>query len=340
MKPVMFTAPLAQLRLHRCMTPWIFSQTHRQANRQANSQAHTGSVGSVRESLGCAQNVSPRWCGRVARTLVLALLSGGLSLATMAPARSAIALPLQRLRLPAELTIAPNNFTPPQDLGAPGRREGAASRGNPPRPLVPAYAMTNPPPGEPTDLMRYGKTYRDRPELYVYLPTQFLRSGGEIQIGIFTDGTLIADQIIDASTLRPLAEVRVPVSLAENPNQVDVYAVVALPLPVQTHTGTPLTVAAGQTYGWLVQAFDPRSQDWSAQEGIIQGVALDPQVEAAIAAAPPDQKLDLLAQQGLWYDLVAAFVAQPQDEQAWRSLLSPFQGFEALLQGSWTFPER
>lgn len=277
----------------------------------------------------------------VARRLALALLSSNLALAPMLPALGTIPLPLQWLRLPAELTIAPNNFTPPQDLGAPGRREGAAARGTPPRPLVPAYAITPAPAGgDPANLMRYGKTYRDRPTLYASIPIPYLQPEGQVQVGVFEDGALIADHTLDASTLRPLATVAVPAPRQDDPNHVDQYAVVALSLPAQTHQGDPLALAPGKSYVWLVQAFDPKGQDWSAQEGVIQRVALEPQVEATIAAATPEQALNLLAQQGLWYDLAAAFVTQPQDEQAWRSLLSPFQGFEALLQGTWTFPER
>jgi hypothetical protein len=206
--------------------------------------------------------------------------------------------------------------------------------------LVPTYAIAHPSTGESADLMRYGKTYRDRPIIHVYIPTQYLQPNGKVQIGVFADGDLIADQTLEASALRPLAEIAVPAPRSDDPNAVDTYAVVALSLPEQTYAGDPFALAPGNSYGWLVQAFDPKTQDWSAQGGVIQRVALESPVEAAIAAAPPDQKLDLLAQQGLWYDLVAAFAAQPQDEQAWRSLLSPFQGFEALLQGSWTFPER
>lgn len=193
-------------------------------------------------------------------------------------------------------------YQPPANIGAPGRVEGAGTRGGncslADKPLT-ALVPNN----------RFGATVAAHPTFFVYMPALSPQE-------------------------RPLSVE----FLLEDANGNQVYkstfqankisGILALSLPAQA--GLP-SLKVGQDYKWsfsIICNADERSRD-IAVEGWVRRVALDPTLEAQLAQASPTQQVDLYAEAEIWHDALAALVQlrrnNPSDSavtQQWEKLLS------------------
>lgn len=192
-----------------------------------------------------------------------------------------------------------------------GRQRGAAGRGNclnvdvPLTALVPAVQK---PIGDgQTDLMMtniWGLTAKSHPTLLFYIPyANASAQAGEFVLQDKEDNDIYRTMI----ALPPIPSV-VKISLA------------AMSAPLEI----------GKMYRWY---FKVRCsvQNMSGPifvEGWMQRVALEPKISDLLAAATPLQKIDIYAENGIWYDTVADLaqmrVQNPGNEELeadWRQLL-------------------
>jgi hypothetical protein len=97
---------------------------------------------------------------------------------------------------------------------------------------------------------------------------------------------------------------------------------IAGPLKAGMHSfklsSTDVTLEPGVVYSWSVALLPagesrPRSQDPFARAAV-QRVAADDPILAAVDAAAPEQKLQTLADRGVWYDVLAAVSASVESD--------------------------
>lgn len=200
-------------------------------------------------------------------------------------------------------------FQPPK-RGMPGRREGggtrdplACVRGKPNR-LTALLPTTN-----------LGLTVADYPRFFWYMP-QTKAKQAEFTL-VEVDENLEDRQPIYKTTFN------LPESTPGG--------IASLQLPRQTHI-TPLKV--GKDYRWTVALIcDPsnRMRD-VAFEGWVQRVATDPRLTKQLTKATVSDRIQLLAQNGLWFDTLTALaserIAHPADpafKTSWAELLKSIQ---------------
>jgi hypothetical protein len=199
---------------------------------------------------------------------------------------------------------------PPQNIGAPGQREGAASRGACPRINTPLTALV------PVTQQALGKsgvnaesvwslTVAAHPTFWFYVPysPSSLRS---------TEFVLQDDADNDVY--------RTPVKLPEQPG------VISLRLP---STSKPLE--NGRIYHWYFKLYCSPQETSNPifVEGWVQRVTTSPALTSQLKAAlTPQQRIDLYAAHGIWYDALTAVgelrLVNPEDatlKADWNALL-------------------
>lgn len=214
--------------------------------------------------------------------------------------------------------------------GAPGRRKGAASRGECPSVSKPLTALV-PATGESSSESRgklavataksvLGLTAAEHPTFWFYVPYTLASERS-------TEFVLLDEQnnYVYKSTFTPTG----------------VPGIISFRLP---STAAPLEL--GKMYHWyfLVNC-DP--DDPVFVEGWIQRVALNPVLSQQLAVAPPRERVDLYATNGIWYEalttLAELYRATPADTRLatdWTTLLQAVDlnniTSEPLVSGSTT----
>ncbi|MEM9770235.1 MAG: DUF928 domain-containing protein [Cyanobacteria bacterium P01_D01_bin.73] len=243
-------------------------------------------------------------CSRSASTLAIALLSatGGGILSTsvilsanaqeFAPTLAQVPgqefSPPRDIGTPGRREPAGTRFSPPRDIGTPGRREPAGTRGTRcSRLLLPTFRNQQ---SAVVTSYGYGKTVSDRPKLYLYLD-----SGSQeinLRVSLFSEDR---DEAIAVVRKRYQGEGGI--------YEVDLFD------EAQSPDGQPLSLEAGKTYTLRseVACADPVTQDWSysVETGIIQRLATDTAFERQIEGlSTPLERVNFYAQEGLWVDFM------------------------------------
>lgn len=201
--------------------------------------------------------------------------------------------------------LAGANFTPPSNLGRPGNREGAATRG-----ACKVEATENEP--DLTAIVpvsNIGLTTATRPTLYWYLPSNNYQ---EIQFSLY--------QTKQDNTEALIYDTQLP--LAGRPR-----------LDSLTLDGKVAPLIEGVDYRWVVSLIcnpnDPDPSQVRYVEGWVRRVTASPELSQSLKAATPMEQFDILAQNGLWYDALTTLVTlqqkQPNSSEAaakWSELMN------------------
>lgn len=190
------------------------------------------------------------------------------------------------------------DFVPPSNLGRPGNREGAATRGTCKFNLAeqqPGLTALIPP-------SNIGLTTAANPTVFWYLPKN------NYQVGemMLYKATETEQTLVDRTTF-----------LLEGRSSLDRF------------TWANQTLALNQDYRWVLSLIcDPANPDPSQivyVEGWIRRVDLAPNVQATLAKTQGLNRFQVYAQSGLWYDALTVLAKQPpspQVRQEWSKLLT------------------
>lgn len=192
---------------------------------------------------------------------------------------------------------------PPSDIGAPGQRSSAGSRGEKPlTALVPTYPSQS----SLGEELVFGLTSSAQPVLRFYVPYRAPATG-----------ELILQEANGAERYRT------QVALPSTPG------VIRLVLPPSA------TLEVGHPFRWIFQIYRPsEAQPFKAVDGWIQRRVLGPNLERQLAAATPKERLQLYGAYGLWYDTlnaVAERYSADSKRKDWATLLQvvDLDGFAA-----------
>lgn len=189
-------------------------------------------------------------------------------------------------------------FVPPSNLGRPGNREGAATRG------TCKFDQAQNEPGLTALVPRanIGLTTAANPTVFWYLPKN------NYQVGemMLYKATETEQTLIDKATF-----------LLEGRPTLDRF------------TWANQTLAPNQDYRWVLSLIcDPANPDPSQivyVEGWVRRVDLAPSLQTALANAQGLNQFQILAKAGLWYDALTVLAKQPkspQVRQEWGNLFT------------------
>ncbi|MDS3861680.1 DUF928 domain-containing protein [Thermosynechococcaceae cyanobacterium BACA0444] len=190
------------------------------------------------------------------------------------------------------------DFVPPSNLGRPGNREGAATRG------TCKFDLAEKEPGLTALIPRanIGLTTAANPTVFWYLPKN------NYQVGemMLYKATETEQTLVDRTTF-----------LLEGRPTLDRF------------TWANQTLAPNQDYRWVLSLIcDPANPDPSQivyVEGWVRRVDLAPNVQTALANAQGLNRFQIFAKAGLWYDALTVLAKQPtsaQVRQEWAKLLT------------------
>lgn len=200
--------------------------------------------------------------------------------ATLALAVSAIATtalgsptPVRWAQSQALLLSQNVNFKPP-DVTAPSNRQGGTHRGSQ---LCPA-GLSITPLMPPTNL---GLTLTESPTIFVYVP----QTSAEIEFTLLTENE---EKIVYEKTFK-----------------VDKSGIVGINIPATKDNSKSLEV--GKRYVWsfsMICEPEDRSAD-SVVKGFVQRIAPQPTLKSDLANPDPMTRLNVYAQNGIWYETLA-----------------------------------
>ena len=195
-------------------------------------------------------------------------------------------------------------FEPPND-GAPGGRSDSGSRPGCPQSTKPFTALV-----PATNL---GKTISERPNFWLYIPYQ----SGAVEL-----------VLKDENTKNNVYKTRFQVTKGQG--------IVSFRLP---ETAPPLE--NGKKYRWQFYFFcNPASEsDYLVVDGVVMRESMSSTLKSQLETATPQQRIDLYAANGYWYDTLTELaqqrLANPQDVKLvtqWAELLRhPFVRLENLV---------
>ncbi|ERT08536.1 hypothetical protein M595_1466 [Lyngbya aestuarii BL J] len=190
-----------------------------------------------------------------------------------------------------------NNFTPPS-RGTPGRREGAGTRGRCPggvTALIPTSTL--------------GRTALEKPTIYYYIPTSL-------------ETVLVKFELLDEEDD----------TLYEKTLEMKETKAGVIGLDLSQYEDAP-TLEVNKNYHWyLTIRCEPDTFDPSGDiviNGWINRVALSPNQLQALESEQPSERLNLYAEEALWYETVSTLaqlrLSNPEDtviQQRWAELLN------------------
>lgn len=189
-------------------------------------------------------------------------------------------------------------FNPPTNVGRPGNREGAASRGG-------ECKFTNLQ-SEPTltamvPVSNVGLTTAAYPTFYWYMPTNTYRLAS---FELYEDETPIYQSSFQINGRSGVSSLKLP-------------AEATLP---------PLEV--GKTYRWSMTLICDLEQPDTKKsvEGFISRVNPTPQLTAALAKAKPEARSNVYAEAGLWYDALAELAVARSTNPGNQALVQQMKG--------------
>lgn len=189
---------------------------------------------------------------------------------------------------------------PPPDIGEPGQRSEAGSRGceniNKQLPAVAQKRLTALVPVYSDSELVLGATIAEYPTFWFYIPYQPPIPGKFVLRD--KDGKLVY---------------QTDVTLPETPG------VVSVSLP---RAEAPLEI--GKRYHWFLKIYCKAQQPPTFVEGWIQRNSLNPVLKSQLEKATPRDRFDLYATNGIWFDALSTAVElrrrNPQDT-SWAALL-------------------
>lgn len=201
--------------------------------------------------------------------------------------------------------LAGASFTPPTNLGRPGNREGAATRGA----CKVEASDTEPDLTAIVPVSNIGLTTAMRPTLYWYLPANNYQ---EIQFSLY--------QSKEDNTETLIYDAQLP--LAGRPR-----------LDSITLDGKVAPLIEGVDYRWVVSLIcnpnDPDPSQVRYVEGWVRRVTPSANLSQVLSTATPLQQFEILAEKGLWYDALTTLVEfrqkQPTSSEAaakWAELMN------------------
>lgn len=221
---------------------------------------------------------------------------------------------------PSSASIVFSAPPPPSDLGEPGGRSEAASRGC----GINEELTGEPIPSDEVGLTAlasivntgefdavWGLTTADRPTFWFYVPQSLMSGTGKF--------------IIDDET----AQWTYPVTLEASAQSGGQSGIVQISLP---ESAPPL--ALDTDYHWYFNIYCQPGQPPRFVHGWIRRVDVDPTLEAELAQASPAQQVELYAEHGIWYDalaIAADLYSANSTHSTWVDLLQSV-GLEAVAE--------
>ncbi|MEB3280284.1 MAG: DUF928 domain-containing protein [Lyngbya sp.] len=190
-----------------------------------------------------------------------------------------------------------NNFTPPS-RGVPGRREGAGTRGRCPGGVTALIPASN-----------LGRTASEQPTIYYYIPTSLQAVSLKFEL-LDEEDRILYEKVLE--------------------NKDTEAGVIGLDL--SEFEDAP-TLEVNKNYHWyLTIRCEPDTSDPSGDiviDGWINRVALSPTQLQQLESQPPSERLNLYAEEALWYETVNTLaqlrLSNPDDQliqQRWAELLT------------------
>ncbi len=172
---------------------------------------------------------------------------------------------------------------PPKDIGEPGKRGEAGSRGcgqDINKPLIPSQKrFTALVPVYSNSELVFGTTIREHPSFLFYIPYS----------SDFASGEFVLEDEAQNQTIYKT-------SLTGTPG------VVSLPLP---SIATPLEI--GKRYRWYFNIYCNKDKQILANvEGYVKREQLKPALKTQLEKATPSQQVNLYAANGIWYEALSA----------------------------------
>ncbi|MBE9041615.1 DUF928 domain-containing protein [Oscillatoriales cyanobacterium LEGE 11467] len=239
-------------------------------------------------------------------TLSLVPITIGLSLGLFAAPGTSVPNSDRSTELSQTVGNEWNAFSPPPDMGTPGRREGGGTRGNCPtvdRALTALVPQTN-----------AGATLSGRPALFFHVPAT-------------------SEQLEFEFVLQDVEYNTVYTKTLTAPGQAGIVEI-----NLKNNAAPELQV--GQHYRWYFSAIcnpNDRSADIHV-EGWIQRIESEKTAAKIETATSESEKIEVYSEASLWYDALAAMVEQrrtnPDDvnlEAQWQQLLTAV-GLNSIAQ--------
>ncbi len=211
---------------------------------------------------------------------------------------SAIVASLLGLGLVLNAGLGFAQFSPPSNLGRPGNREGAATRGT----CKIAAAANEPGLTALTPKSNVGLTTAANPTVFWYLPKNNYQLGEMILYKAVASDQVMLDKTTFLLNERPTLD---------------------------SFTWANQTLLPDQDYRWVLSLIcDPANPDPSQiiyVEGWIRRIEAPAPVSAALTNAQGLNRFQIYAQAGLWYDALKTLAKQPnspQVQEQWSKLLA------------------
>jgi len=207
------------------------------------------------------------------------------------------------------LTAIAQEYSPPDEVGLPGRREGGGTRGCwnelTAASATPVSSSTDELPTALAPDENFGYTTSAHPTFFFYIPQ------------LYAEKAVAADFILLDEQGNELYSTTFQPSNTTN--------VIRVTLPADSASALEL----GKSYQWsfgLACNLDDRSGD-RVMDGWIQRIEPDAALQTALANASPTELPSLYAQSGIWYDALASLVAlratpTSQLSDQWSALLN------------------